>query len=221
MSQFILMLTRNDVTIPDALELVEEVTSSGVTHVGFKDVGLSTAAMVELVRALKAHGAKVHLEVVSLSEQDELASAQTASELGVDYLIGGTRWAAVSGLISGSGIRYFPYPGTVFGHPGQLDGSAAQIISETSAMADRVDGINLLAYRHVHLNGADLLSQVASATDLPVICAGSIASLSRVRDVVAAGAWGFTIGAAAVDRVIVPGAPLTEQLRAVLDAAHV
>ncbi len=32
-----------------------------------------------------------HLEVVSLTEDAELESAQVADDLGVDYLIGGTR----------------------------------------------------------------------------------------------------------------------------------
>lgn len=56
MSEFILMLTRNDVTVPDADDLLDEVFSTPVQHVGFKDIGLSTDAMRRLVGRL--HGGR-------------------------------------------------------------------------------------------------------------------------------------------------------------------
>ena len=37
---FILMLTANDQTIPDAAARLEEALEGGVRHIGFKDVGL-------------------------------------------------------------------------------------------------------------------------------------------------------------------------------------
>ena len=46
---FIFMLTRNDRTVEDAGCLVDQVCELGVTHVGFKDVGVPAATMRELV----------------------------------------------------------------------------------------------------------------------------------------------------------------------------
>ena len=59
---------------------------------------------------------------------------------------------------------------------------------------------------------------VVGATDLPVICAGSVDSVERIRALDACGAWGFTIGTAALDGVLVDGAPLAGQVAAALEA---
>jgi NAD(P)H-dependent flavin oxidoreductase YrpB (nitropropane dioxygenase family) len=86
------------------------------------------------------------------------------------------------------------------------------------AAALGVDGINLLAYRYDGDVEA-LVRAVVGATDVPVICAGSVDSVERIRALEACGAWAFTIGTAALDGALVDGAPLTGQLQAALDAA--
>jgi len=73
---FIFMLTRNDRTIADARARVDEVIEAGVRHIGFKNVGQSTSALRELAASIRAGGARVYLEVVSLDEATELASAR-------------------------------------------------------------------------------------------------------------------------------------------------
>jgi hypothetical protein len=52
-----------------------------------------------------------------------------------------------------------------------------------------------------------------------VIAAGSVDSAARIQALGDRGVWAFTIGTAALDGQLVPGAPLEEQLRYVLDAA--
>jgi hypothetical protein len=37
---FIFMLTRGDKTIEDCLDVMDEISPLGLTHVGFKDVGV-------------------------------------------------------------------------------------------------------------------------------------------------------------------------------------
>lgn len=220
MAEFILMLTRNDVTVSNAEQLLDDILATGVEHVGFKDVGLAPDQMRSLVERLREAGRSIHLEVVSLSEEDELRSAQIGRSLDVDYLIGGSRWRQVGPLIAGSHIKYFPYPGEVSGHPAELRGDVAQIVADVTqmGMADSVDGINLLAFRHASLEGLDVLRGVLAEVSLPVIVAGSIDSLERIRAVDATGAWAFTIGGAVLDRRIEPGAPLKSQIEAVLAA---
>ncbi len=82
----------------------------------------------------------------------------------------------------------------------------------------RSNGINLLAFRHASLEGLDVLHGVLAEVSLPVIVAGSIDSLERIRAVDATGAWAFTIGGAVLDRRIEPGAPLDSQIEVVLAA---
>ena len=219
MSNFIFMLTRDDVTIPDAREVVHEVLATETPHVGFKDVGLSLSDMHALVQTIRDADRKVHLEVVSLSEEDELRSARVAVELGVDYLIGGTRWQQVREIIGNRDIRYYPYVGQIIGHPAQLGGTADEMLDEAEAMRHAVDGINLLAYRHLSLNGLALLRQIISSTKLPVIAAGSIETLDRVTAVNEAGAWGFTVGTAALLGRFTKDGALSAQINAILDAA--
>ncbi|MCJ7461882.1 hypothetical protein MUQ23_10385, partial [Streptococcus suis] len=110
---FIFMLTQQDKTIADARERLREVLAQGVRHVGFKDIGLPLPQLRELARDIRAGGARVYLEVVSLDEASEVASARAAVELGVDVLMGGTRPEAVLPVLRGSGIAYYPFPGRI------------------------------------------------------------------------------------------------------------
>jgi hypothetical protein len=81
-----------------------------------------------------------------------------------------------------------------------------------------VDGINLLAYRYDgDVDG--LVEAVVNASTLPVIAAGSVDSAERIRALGERGVWAFTIGTAALDGKLVPGAPLAQQLEYVLAAA--
>lgn len=219
MSEFILMLTRNDETVPDAAELLEQALTTKTQHIGFKDIGLPEAEMRQLVTRIKQAGRTAHLEVVSLTPEAELESARVAIDMGVDYLIGGTQWQKVSEMLRGLPIKYFPYPGEIVDHPARLRGSVEQIVADAHTMQSRIDGINLLAYRHDDLDGTEVLSQVQNAVDQPVICAGSIASLDRVRAVAATGAWAFTIGQAVLDGKVIDDPALPAQLNAVLEAA--
>ena len=60
---------------------------------------------------------------------------------------------------------------------------------------------------------------MANASSLPVIAAGSVDSAQRIRALGERGVWAFTIGTAALDGKLVPGAPLAQQLEYVLAAA--
>jgi NAD(P)H-dependent flavin oxidoreductase YrpB (nitropropane dioxygenase family) len=219
LSEFILMLTRDDITVANALELLDDVLRTDVRHVGFKDIGLSMSEMAELVKRLHDARRQVHLEVVSLDEAAEKRSAAVGLELGVDYVIGGIRWRTLAPLFAGSQTHYFPYVGTVTGHPARLTGSAAEIVADALECAPAVDGINLLAYRHRELDGAELAAQVVRDTTVPVIAAGSIRTLSQIAAISRAGVWAFTIGGAVLNLEMIPGASISEQIRAALRAA--
>jgi hypothetical protein len=121
--QFLLMLTRHDRTVPEARALAEKALSAGIRHIGFKDVGLAPSELTSLVEAIRSARGTVYLEVVSLDEPTEVASAQLAVSLGVDHLLGGTRPELLIPILSGTAISYWPFVGTVAGHPTRLCGS--------------------------------------------------------------------------------------------------
>ena len=83
--ELIVMLTYNDRTVENALDLFDEMKDSPVKHWGFKDVGLPKEEIKELVRLMSDAGKTTYLEVVSLSEKEGLQGAELAVESEVDY----------------------------------------------------------------------------------------------------------------------------------------
>jgi len=219
MPEFIFMLTRDDKTLPDALEVFRNVASVGVRHVGCKDIGLPESQLAEFLGEARASGASTYLEVVSMTPEDELRSAETAVRVRPDYLIGGTQVEDVQRIIAGSGMRYFPYIGRIVDHPCLLRGTIEEISEDARRVeALGVDGINLLAYRYDGDVPA-LVRVVSEKTSLPLICAGSVDSVARIEELASLGVWSFTVGTAALDGRFVPGGELAAQLEAILAAA--
>lgn len=213
------MLTRDDQTIANAREVYSSVAETGIQHVGCKDLGLPRDELAQLMEDIHANGHVSYLEVVSETEEATLESARVAAEIRPDNLIGGTLIEPIQEIIAGCGVRFYPYIGEVIDHPCLLRGKIEDVVrSAREAEESGVDGINLLAYRYD--GDVDTLVQaVLAATSLPVIAAGSVDSAERIQTLVDHGVWAFTIGTAALDRRLVPDAPLEEQLRYILEAA--
>lgn len=215
---FILMLTSMDRTIPDARRRLEEALEGGARHIGFKNVGLPVAELKALADQIRAAGGRSYLEVVSLEEADELASARAAVALDVDCLLGGTRPEQVTAITRDHPLRYYPFPGRITGHPSVLEGPAADIVESARRLADleHVHGLDLLAYR---FDGdvAALMTAVCAAVAKPVVMAGSIDREARVLAAARAGAAGFTVGTAALDEAFPAAeAGFAGQVRAIL-----
>lgn len=214
MSTFIFMLTKNDQTVASALEVYEEVRSSALGWVGFKDVGASIATLRELARRIHDDGRSVALEVVSTDLAAEVASVRTGVEIGVDILMGGTNVVAATRILDGSGIKYFPFPGRIVGHPSVLEGTIEEIAESARGLSATpgVTGLDLLAYRNKSVDVPSLIDAVIKASAGPIVVAGSIDSAEQVELVTSLGAWAFTIGGAVFDRALVPGGSIREQI---------
>jgi methylglyoxal synthase len=215
---FILMLTANDRTIEDAPSRIEEALEGGVRHIGFKDVGLPLSDLKGLADTIRNAGGRSYLEVVSLDEESELASARAAVELDVDCLLGGTRANVVTDVTRDHPLRYYPFPGHISGHPSVLEGTEDEIIASARRLADleHVHGLDLLAYRY-RGDVPRLMKAVCRAVAKPVIMAGSIDSKTRIFDVASAGAAGFTVGTAALQGAFPAEGPgFTQQIRTIL-----
>src|SRR5690349_18857456 len=107
------MLTRDDRTVDDAVDVLDSIAGLGVTHIGFKDVGVSPARAAELVRRINAAGATSYLEVVSTSAEAALGSVRLGREIGIDRLLGGAlaQLDDALAILAGSAVEYLPFPG--------------------------------------------------------------------------------------------------------------
>ena len=217
---FVFMLTRNDATVENALELVAIARPLGLEHIGFKDVGADASLLRRLAAAIREAGASPWMEVVSTSRDDELRSIALGRDLGVDWLMGGVEVEAALRILAGSAIRYLPFAGKPCGHPTRLGGTAAEVEAHCRAFAQKgCAGVDILAYRATEADPIDLVAACRRGFGEKgaVVVAGSINSPARVAAVRAAGADAFTIGTAAIDLSYAPGAgSLEAQLRAVL-----
>ncbi len=222
---FVFMLTRNDATVGNALDLVEVARPVGLRHIGFKDVGAEPSLLIRLTAAIRQAGASVWMEVVSTSREDELRSIALARALGVDWLMGGVHADEGLRILAGSATRYLPFAGKPLGHPTRLAGSAAEVEAHCRAFAAiGCAGVDILAYRATEAEPLDLVA--ACRRGLPgtgtVVVAGSVNSAERIRAIRAAGADAFTVGTAAIEASYAPGAgPLEAQLKAVLEDCRV
>jgi len=217
---FVFMLTRDDATVANALELVETARPLRLKHIGFKDVGAEPGFLRRLAAAIREAGAAVWMEVVSTAREDELRSIALARDLGVNWLMGGVQMEEGLRALSGSATRYLPFAGRPVGHPTRLGGSAAEIEAQCAAFAARgCAGVDILAYRATEAEPLDLVA--ASRRGLGdrgvLVVAGSINSAERIAAIRAAGADAFTIGTAVMEGSYAPGAgPVEAQLRTVL-----
>jgi histidine biosynthesis protein len=221
MSRFILMLTRDDVTVSDALTLCELTADLDIAVVGCKDVGLPFDELRELVDMIHAQGRQAALEVVSVRREDELRSLAAGVELGVDLLLGGTHVEEALALLPAEGgPRYCPFPGEVVGHPSLLRGTVESITESARRLAAQpgVWGLDLLAHRFDG-SAEQLVESVVEAVDVPVIAAGSVDSVERIRALSEAGVWGFTVGTAAFERRFDTYGSFRDQLVRVIEAA--
>ncbi len=218
---FIFMLTRADQTVPDCLEVLDYIRPVGLTHIGFKDVGVPKETLAELIRQIKDAGATSYMEVVSTSQQACHRSARVAREIGVDRLLGGTDLDAMLEILAGSEVAYYPFPGRPHDHPTKLAGTAEEIEQHCRDFIERgCAGCDLLAYRATEADPLDLVRAARRGLgDAYMIAAGSVATREQIRDLAGAGCDAFTVGSAAFNGSFSPlKGSLRSQLRDILAA---
>lgn len=197
---FIFMLTRDDQTITDCLEVLDLIRPVGLTHLGFKDVGVDPTTLQKLCTKIHAMGATSYMEVVSTSKEASLHSAKVAREIGVQKLLGGTAVDEILGIVKGSKTAYFPFPGIPVGHPTKLGGTAELVAKQCREFeAKGCAGVDLLAYRATEADPIELVKAARSAMKGELIAAGSVTSPEKIQALRSAGADAFTIGSAIFD----------------------
>ncbi|MDH4335381.1 MAG: 4-hydroxythreonine-4-phosphate dehydrogenase PdxA, partial [Chloroflexota bacterium] len=127
---FVFMLTKADQTVPEAITLLPIVREAAVGHAGAKDIGLPLPELARLFVGFREAGCRTYLEVVSSTPDAMRAAAHTAIEVGADVLLGGTDRPTIFAALRGTGILFFPYVGTVVGHPCLLRGEIIDIVDD-------------------------------------------------------------------------------------------
>ena len=199
---FIFMLTRNDRTIDDALDLMALIRPVGLTHIGFKDVGADPASLSAMVDAIHDSGATSYMEVVSTTAEECVQSATLARDLGVQRLLGGTQVDAILPLLEGSQTTYFPFSGKPIGHPTILAGQPDDVEADCRRFVDAgCAGSDLLAYRASEADPIELVraARKGLGPHALLIVAGAVDRFQQIRDLKEAGADAFTIGTAVFD----------------------
>ena len=216
-SKLIIMLTHNDQTVKNALEVFESVKDLPVECWGFKDVGLPQPQMKELVSAMQAAGKKTFLEIVSYSEKACMEGAQLAVECGFDYLLGTLFFPSVWEYLKDKPIKYMPFVGKVSGSPSVLEGSCEEMLSEFKSFVDQgVYGCDLLAYRHVK-DGEGLARAFVAGSTAPTVIAGSVSSPERIKVMSEVNPWAFTMGSALFTSAFVREGSFRENLTKVIE----
>ncbi|MBS7655549.1 hypothetical protein KEJ50_03505 [Candidatus Bathyarchaeota archaeon] len=221
MTEFIFMLTQHDVTVPNALEVLEKVKDTGLRYIGCKDIGLSLNQYIELFSRIRKYGMTSFLEVVTYNEEEHFNGVNLALKVGVDNLIGGMPQYTKKTLEylreKKSRVKYFPYIGKIVDHPCILQGSIDEIIKDGGeAEALGVNGINLLLYRYVG-DQKTLLNEAVKKLKVPLIVAGNVTSFEQIEELKKNNIWAFTIGGAIFEKKFIKQGDVQDQIIAVLN----
>lgn len=213
------MLTRQDRTVADCLEVMDLIAPAKLRHVGFKDVGVAPDVLKQLADRIRATGALTYMEVVSTTPEAALNSARIAVDLGIDRLLGGTDVDGIQAVIKGSNTAYYPFCGFPSGHPTKLGGRPDQVEAHCRRFIEKgCAGTDLLAYRATAADPIELVKAARRGLGAgkPLIVAGSVGNAKQIGDLKRAGADAFTIGSAAFDGSYAPNmGHLLSQLSAI------
>ncbi len=199
--ELIVMLTYNDRTVTDAIEVFEAAKDSKAKYWGFKEVGLPEDQMKTLVQKMKAAGKTTFLEVVDYTEEGCKEGARVGVRCGFDVLMGTMYFDSVKDIAAEAGMKYMPFVGKISGRPSILEGSIQEIIDEANHLVDTkgIAGFDLLGYRYTG-DATKLNAAFVQHVRGEVCLAGSVSSTQRLDEVKATGAWAFTIGSAFFDK---------------------
>lgn len=215
--QLVVMLTQDDVTVKNAREVFLSCADIACACWGFKDVGLSDSEMKSLVGAIRDHGKKSFLEVVTLTEEGGLSAARLAIECGFDYLMGTICHESIMRLLAGSNTRYLPFIGRVSGHPSVLSGTPEEITADGVRVQEAgAHGVDILAYRNEG-DSEGIVSLLLQSLHIPIVVAGSVNSHARLDAMKRLRPWAYTMGSALFERRFVPGGSFRDQLEAVVE----
>ena len=223
--EIIVMLTQNDVTMQNARDIFLSACDLDINNWGFKNTGISNDDMLALIKTIKEKGKTAILEIVNYDESSCLEIVKTASEYGIDQVMGTVYYPSIHDFLDKKNIPYKPFVGRVSGNPSILEGSPEEIINEAKKLLDRgISGFDLLAYRHAE-NAEELARKFIKEIDsqrAKTSISGGVCTLKQIDFIFDISPWAFTIGSALFENKFAPNANITlagnfrENLSAVL-----
>ena len=216
--ELIVMLTLNDKTVMDAIEVYEGARNSKAKFWGFKEEPLPEDQMKKLVGMMKDDGKTTFLEVVDYTEEGCIKGAEICARCGFDVLMGTLYFDSVKKICDDNGIRYMPFVGELSGRPSVMNGTIEGIIKEANDLVDQkgLTGFDLLGYRYTG-DAVKLNNEFVKNVRGDVCLAGSVNSFKRLDEVKATGAWAFTIGGAFFEKKFGENLTFGEQIDVVID----
>jgi hypothetical protein len=216
-ARLIAMLTRNDNTVENAIEVFEQYKNAPTNYWGFKDTGTDKEKMKSLIERMKSAGKTTFLEVLNEKEDECIRFAKFAIEFEFDYLIGMHYFDTVNDLLRSKPIKYFPTCGKRSGIPRMLEGPVEEIISEAKQIEKAgADGLTLSAYRY-RGNPEELSQEFVKEIQIPIIITGSINNYERLDLIKSLNPWGFTVGSAFFNKDFGKNLTLAGQIERVVD----
>ncbi|MCL2801473.1 MAG: hypothetical protein FWD28_06935 [Treponema sp.] len=213
----IVMLTQNDVTVKDALDIFLSSCDLDVHCWGFKNTGINKEDMYKLAKIMKEKGKKTFLEVLAYDEASCLDIAKTAAECGIDEVMGTLYFPSVHKFLDNAQISYKPFAGKVSGIPCILESAYDKILDNAKDLIKKgITGFDLLAYRSKE-NGEELARRFCEELPAKICIAGSVSSFKHIDVMLDIAPWGFTIGSALFDKKFVSHGDFRENLEAVLE----
>ena len=208
------MLTHNDVTVPNALEVVQNNSHADAKYWGFKDAGVTFEQAEALIQAMQAAGKYVVLEPLTFDE--ELANKW--ADLAIRYHCAaflGRFFKSVSDKIKTTDVLYFPPFGRrnaderLLGTIEELKRDALDIFEQGSS------GIRMSAYRWLDGNPEDLaraLKEEFTAHGIPFMMTGSVNDFEKLGFIKEMQPWGITVGGALFDDGKFGGGTVAERI---------
>jgi hypothetical protein len=217
-SNLIVMLTHNDKTVHNALEVFESCKHLPVQFWGFKDVGLSPIEMKSLTLEMKEAGKVTFLEVVSYTKEACFDGAKLAANCGFDYLLGTIYYKEVIEYVRTTNLKYFPFVGQVNESPSVLEGTLEEMLAQEQIYSRLgVNGTDFLGYRYNGGDPEELIRQYIAKAQLPTVLAGSIGSDDRIRFALSVNPWSFTMGSALFEKKFVANGTFRDNLEYVIN----
>ena len=217
-TDLVIMLTKNDKTVKNSMEVFQFCKDLPIQCWGFKDVGIPVNEMIALNKAMKEAGKTTFLEVVTYTEEECLKGTQLAINCGIDYLTGTIFFPSIVEKLKGTGIKYFPFAGKVGGSPVLLQGSIEDVVEDSKRIiAAGADGVDLTAYRFANGDGTELAMAVADVIGREhLMIAGSIGNTERMDLMKELAPRGYTMGSALFNGNFIEGGSFRENLEYVL-----
>lgn len=195
--KLIVMLTWNDRTVANALEIFKEAKDAPADCWGCKVEGIEETKLKELFACMKGAGKKTYLEHLSVIEEEGIAAAKLAAKIGADYLLGSVYCAEILQICRKNKITYAPFVG-LDASDTRLRGTVEEILEDGKRVEEKgADSISLSGFRYISGDPVELISALSSALKKPLILAGGVNSyerldiIKRIRNLAA-----FTIGGA-------------------------